>query len=58
MRRSRKGHPRQNGPVAIWLLAPNPESVARSASLVVQAEGCAPTTPETVVPLLAPEDCD
>ena len=31
MRSSRKGHPGQNGPVAIWLLAPTPKSVARSA---------------------------
>src|SRR5262249_49717777 len=32
MRRSTKGHPGQNGPVAVWLLAPTPQSVARSAS--------------------------
>src|SRR6266487_1736116 len=32
MRSSRKGHPGQNGPVAIWLLATTPKSVARSAS--------------------------
>jgi serine/threonine protein kinase len=33
MRSSRKSHSGQNGPVAIWLLAPTPKSVARSASL-------------------------
>ena len=34
MRGGRKGHPAQNGPrpVAIWLLAPTPKSVARSAA--------------------------
>src|SRR5262245_23729603 len=31
MRSSRKGHRGQNGPVAIWLSAPTPQSVASSA---------------------------
>jgi hypothetical protein len=34
MRRSRKGHLGQNGPVAIWLLAPTPKSVAKTALIV------------------------
>ena len=32
---SRKGHPGQNGPVAIWLLAPSPKSVAGSRFFVL-----------------------
>ena len=32
---SRKGHPGQNGPVAIWLLAPSPKSLAGSRFFVL-----------------------
>jgi hypothetical protein len=31
----RKGHPGQNGPVAIWLLAPSPKSIAGSRFFVL-----------------------